>query len=194
MLPENFVRIANRALDDIVLEYKKDHHVLFSDETERRSQQYASVEGSWIPGRGRKDASILVAKIEALGRSHSIQKTGSLGIIAQDGIVLTPEFNQETGLDELVEKGISWASTFPGFCAKHETLFQSFENEGRLSTNEAIALQIYRSFCREIVRLRHNIEHAEQIFVLTRVSGTRSFSKCCGRGSESLGLRKTVPK
>jgi predicted transcriptional regulator len=135
---------------------------VFSNESERRSQHYASVQKKLTSWKKSQKCIYSGCENKSIRRSHSIQKAGSLSIIAQDGIVLTPEFNQEKGFDELVEKGISWASTFPGFCAKHETFFQSFENEKRLSTDEDTALQIYRSICREIVRLRHNIEHAEE--------------------------------
>jgi len=64
---------------------------------------------------------------------------------------------------ELVEKGLSQASVFPGFCKTHEKAFESFENSKELGSTEAISLQIYRSICREVVRLNHEIEYFRRL-------------------------------
>ncbi len=48
--------------------------------------------------------------------------------------------------------GVNKASTFPGYCEAHEKIFQQYENL-KLDEESFLALQVYRSICREIVHL-----------------------------------------
>jgi hypothetical protein len=58
--------------------------------------------------------------------------------------------------------GIGEASTFPGFCDVHESLFTEYEAAGAISSAKHIALQTFRSICREITKKRHQIESHER--------------------------------
>jgi hypothetical protein len=76
---------------------------------------------------------------------HSIKE------LAENGHVLTPIFNRKTGEMEMLSIGVNEASTFPGYCSEHESLFSEFENLKDFKTGEHMGLQLYRTVCREIV-------------------------------------------
>jgi hypothetical protein len=61
----------------------------------------------------------------------------------------------------MVRVGLNRASTFPGFCERHEQLFSEFEISGAVSTARHVALQAFRTLCREIVRVRLEIANLE---------------------------------
>lgn len=98
-------------------------------------------------------------KRNSIKRSHSIPKSKSLKIIAdENNEVLTPEFNeQDDTFDTCIMKpvNINKASIFPGFCTKHEDIFKSFEETGEITNEYEMKLQSYRDICREIA-LREN--------------------------------------
>src|SRR5579859_4755193 len=59
----------------------------------------------------------------SLPASHAIQRNGPLVCIAEKNHVLAPRFSpRERGLI-MARIGIGEASTFPGFCPRHERLF-----------------------------------------------------------------------
>jgi hypothetical protein len=150
-------------LDEILSEYGEDHHIIFDNDSERLSEHYRLVNEKLTSWNKQKKCIYRNCTNKSVRRSHSIQKSGPLTIIAKSSKVLTPEFNQKTGKIELVEKGLSRASVFPGFCKKHEALFNSFENSKNTASMESLPLQIYRSICREIVRLKHQIKFGEKL-------------------------------
>ncbi len=87
--------------------------------------------------------------------SHTIQKSGPLKTIAQNGEVYT----MRGSIDRIVEnkgklvptrKGISTVSTFPGFCGKHDNeLFEPIEN-GEFEINRSNCFLLhYRNVCSE---------------------------------------------
>lgn len=93
----------------------------------------------------------------SIKRSHSIAKSNSLKLIADEGHVLQPVLDVFGSNFKLTMEsiGINKASTFPGYCETHEKLFQQYENEN-LHEESFVPLQVYRAICREIVHL--NIE------------------------------------
>lgn len=153
----------DNALDEILSEYGKDHHIIFDNDSERRKELYCFVNAKLQSWKKSKKCIYRNCTNKSIKHSHSIQRAGPLKEIAKDSKVLTPKFNQETGMLELVEKGLSQASTFPGFCKKHEALFSLFENNTSITNDEAISLQIYRSICREVVWLKHEIMFGKKL-------------------------------
>ncbi|MCH8823254.1 MAG: hypothetical protein IH984_07060 [Planctomycetes bacterium] len=83
--------------------------------------------------------------------SHTLSRRGPLHAIAENGHVLTPRINIETGQYEMHKIGVGRASTFPGFCCNHEQLFGAFENRGQLAAPAHISMQTVRTIFREIV-------------------------------------------
>ena len=66
----------------------------------------------------------------SIKRSHSISKSNSLKLIADQGHVLQPVFdvfgsNFRLSMEAI---GVNKASTFPGYCEAHENIFQRYEN------------------------------------------------------------------
>jgi hypothetical protein len=160
-LKQEILDIINSAIDEITSEYEDNHHIIFDSESERRGIHYSGVNRRLKSWNRRKQCIYRGCTEKSIRRSHSIQKSGPLKEISKNSHVLTPAFNQNNGVIELVEIGLSQASVFPGFCDEHEKLFSSFENNKDTTSAEALTLQIYRTICREIVRLRHEIYNAE---------------------------------
>lgn len=98
----------------------------------------------------------------SIPRSHTLQKGGPLKCIAISGHVIAPELDFNTGEYRLGRIGLSEASTFPGFCPKHEMLFFEFENRGTLVSVRDAVLQMYRSVSRDAVRIRFDIAHHQR--------------------------------
>jgi hypothetical protein len=90
----------------------------------------------------------------AIQRSHTIQKAGPLSRIAENNVVLTPHFNAVTNKVRMRKITTAAASTFPGFCPRHEALFRDFESNRRLKKDIDFILQAYRATCRETVRMQ----------------------------------------
>ena len=146
------------AFDEIISEYETDHQIVFDDESERRKEHYLALASRFRSWNQQKRCIYRDCSNMSVKRSHTIQKSDALKSIAIASRVLTPKFNWETGEIELAEMGIKKASTFPGFCQVHESIFGEYERNKNISCEKGIIFQIYRSICREIVRIRHEIE------------------------------------
>ena len=89
-------------------------------------------------------------------QAHTVPKSGSLQRIARNGhvhsYILRPENVWKHGgipVPELL--GINQASTFPGFCSRHDnSIFQPLENEAFVGTPEQCFLIGYRAQAREL--------------------------------------------
>jgi hypothetical protein len=82
--------------------------------------------------------------------SHSIQRAGILKQISENGHVYCPEIDANKGL--IMRKvGINEASTFPGFCEKHEQYFAGIERNKTITDDDYIKWQVFRTICKEIV-------------------------------------------
>lgn len=86
----------------------------------------------------------------SIPRSHTIQKAGPLNFIAEDSHVVTPQIAKNAHGYSITRVGLNDASTFPGFCQKHEALFHEFETAGGIKTERDIMLQVFRTICREV--------------------------------------------
>ena len=96
-------------------------------------------------------------------RAHTIQRSGHLERIAEDGTVLQfqAELAPKQGLPKIAPAsvGIRKASTFTGFCGKHDAaLFRALDTIEFSATPKQSFLLLYRAFCRElyIVRAQQN--------------------------------------
>lgn len=95
----------------------------------------------------------------SIKRSHTIQRATSFKSISEKGHLLTPYLKEHPDKIEYSMKliGINEASTFPGFCNRHERIFESFEKDGRFKTDKDYGLQILRTICKEIVFNKHEL-------------------------------------
>ncbi|WP_424770136.1 hypothetical protein [Pontixanthobacter sp.] len=84
-------------------------------------------------------------------KAHTVQKQTGLNLIAEEGHVLSARNLKPNNRNEALERiGIQVASTFQGFCAKHDNeLFQPAETASVPSAEVAFLLT-YRALCYEI--------------------------------------------
>lgn len=91
-----------------------------------------------------------------ISRSHTIQRKGGLSTIAEAGHVLTPMREFRTDIESLASfeprrVGIGTASTFMGFCGKHDNeLFAPIEKRPMVIDQESAFLLSFRSVCYEL--------------------------------------------
>ncbi|HRA64925.1 MAG TPA: SEC-C domain-containing protein [Caldilinea sp.] len=89
-------------------------------------------------------------------KAHTIQRNGGLSLIARDGHIycFRPESHRLKGENKLLEPsliGLRSASTFTGFCNRHDNAtFAPIEREPFISTSEQTSLLGYRAICREL--------------------------------------------
>ena len=84
--------------------------------------------------------------------AHSIQRSGQLAHIAEDGHVyrVSVDLYKNNGRPKPRRVGVNRASTFAGFCKAHDNeLFTPIDNFPLRPDAEQVALYAYRSLCRE---------------------------------------------
>jgi len=91
----------------------------------------------------------------SIKRSHTLPRSGPLERIAENGHVITVEFDRARGSLAAAAVGVREASTFPGFCVTHEGMFRGFEQNKELRSPIDHVLQFFRIVCREI-RIRES--------------------------------------
>jgi len=88
--------------------------------------------------------------------AHTISKSGSLKQIAEDGHVMGSKVTlsaliENSGRLTLSKVGINKASTFTGFCARHDKqLFAPLEDHPVILSDQQLFLLAYRSISREL--------------------------------------------
>ena len=93
--------------------------------------------------------------VNQIARAHTISKSGSLELIARAGHVYSfvPSFENLTKNNGILVPelfGINRASTFTGFCARHDdTIFAPLEKVEFCGTHEQCFLLAYRALARE---------------------------------------------
>jgi len=147
----------NEAFDKAMEKFQNDPDVIYPTEKDRLKLKYSD-QGKLKEWKKNKNCIYDKCPNKSIAKSHTIQKSTSIKLISEDSHVLTPKFNDKTGVVELISQGIGEASTFPGFCEDHEKLFEEFENKKDLSTEDHFVLQLYRTICREVVIAEHNHE------------------------------------
>jgi hypothetical protein len=150
------------ALDEVVSAYENDHKVIFESESARLKGLYKSIANSTKKWRTPKLCAFQGCKEKSIARSHTIQKSGPLALISEDQHVLHPGLGSE-GEMQMQRIGLNNASVFPGFCKKHERLFEDFEQKKALTTPRDLILQTFRVVARELFRVNLEIEHLEFI-------------------------------
>jgi len=96
--------------------------------------------------------------------AHTIQRKGALEkIIDSDNHVCVLKTDKKNAANEesLKIETIGWkkASTFPGFCGKHDTmLFTKIETTPFTGTHEQCVIQSYRALCNELYKKRSLVD------------------------------------
>lgn len=103
-------------------------------------------------------------------KAHSIQENGELskliGIVDGKQQVLQFIENPETNSKDLKNIEITKASTFYGFCHKHDQIFEPIDKNSFTSNNQKLFLYSFRSFAFSY----HNVK-SHQDYVLNLVEG-----------------------
>ena len=141
-------------VDRILAQYKIDHRIIFQSDAERKKFHFGNVNDNLKQWKQSHRCVVPDCVRKSIVRSHTIPKGMLLDRIAETGHVLTPSFDQVQGKMRIKRIGTSDASTFPGFCEKHENLFATFENAKMVSSEREALLQAYRAACRELFRTR----------------------------------------
>jgi hypothetical protein len=112
--------------------------------------------------------------------AHSIQRSGALSLIAEDGEVFVPssshsDLKRNNGRFVFRRRPIRGVSTFRGFCKRHDNaIFQPIDDEVLIPTHEQALLYAYRSLGREIAAKRDALKNYEaQLDKPTLTSATR---------------------
>lgn len=106
---------------------------------------------------------------EKIAKAHTISKSASLKLIAENGQVMgtKPSLAQlikTNGVLSLTSVAIKRASTFTGFCTHHDkTLFSPIEDKPITLSDEQLFLLAYRSIARELYAKEGNSQTAETL-------------------------------
>lgn len=99
-------------------------------------------------------------------KAHSIQNKNSLSAISIDGHVYQVDMNKINQSHKFDYKlvGIKKASTFSGFCKKHDnSLFEQIDNHNLVPTHQQAFLYAYRSMTKELFTKYQAIERIQSI-------------------------------
>lgn len=152
----------NAAVDKALEDFQSNPDFIFENELERLKYQYSEPKElkNW---KKNQKCIVIGCEKKSIEKSHTIQKSGSIKELAENNHILTPNFNGKTGEMEMLSVGVNEASTFPGYCLEHESLFSEFENQKDYKTGEHMGLQLYRTVCREIVINEYQKKSLENI-------------------------------
>jgi hypothetical protein len=98
---------------------------------------------------------------QSIPASHTLQRNGPLAAIADKNHVLSPSFDLRRCAHVMGRIGIGRASTFPGFCSKHEAMFSELEARRSLTTDDDVKRQVFRTVCRELFEKRRDCHDLE---------------------------------
>lgn len=140
--------------------FRLDHRVVFGTDAERSKAFYAARKGRFNAWDRSGPCLFRGCTKPSISRSHTVQRSKVLARIAEKGHVLSPQVD-DNGEVVLTRIGIKQASTFPGFCEEHENLFAEFEMTGLITDARHLGLQMMRTVCREIFRVRLGIAQLE---------------------------------
>ncbi|MHA8018666.1 hypothetical protein ACX94F_01240 [Stenotrophomonas hibiscicola] len=162
------------AIDHATTRYANDRSSVFASSSDHASAYFGGMNEALRAWGRTKECMVPNCKERSIAKSHAVSKQMSLATIAEERHVLEPQLDKRSGALGLVQVGVGDASTFPGFCSKHEQLFVGFENSKEMTSPEHYGLQVYRSACRELFRTRWKVEYDTQMvdtFVKRRDEG-----------------------
>jgi len=151
--------------------FRNDFAVIYGTEQQRTKAHFDRFKQIWKGWDKPGQCMYRGCPNPTIRRSHAIQKSAHLELLAEDQHVLTPELNARGQL-EMRRIGVNLASTFPGFCEDHEQIFSEFEAAGAISSPRHFGLQAFRTLCREIFRKR--LEISDQESAIDQYRKTRS--------------------
>jgi hypothetical protein len=135
--------------------------------------------------------------------AHSIQRSGVLSLIAEDGKVFVPssshsDLKKNKGRIVFRCRPIRGVSTFRGFCKRHDNaIFRPIDDEVLVPTSEQAFLYAYRTLGREIAAKRDALQNYEtQLENPSLTSATRKLisgmALGTGHGLKNLMRQKEI--
>ena len=140
----------SQVLDELQVEVSDDHLPFLGSEGQRKGLLHKSLHDLGKAMRRPRKCIYPGCADQSIPRSHAIQKAGPLSFIAEDSHVVAPARTPDFYGYSIARVGLNDASTFPGFCQRHEAIFHEFETTGEIKTDRDIVLQVFRTICREI--------------------------------------------
>jgi hypothetical protein len=151
------------ATDGLLKEYMGNPHLVIPDVSTGLRRQFDSVEALARARKAQRQCMWPGCIETAIRGSHTIPRSAALRRVARSGHLITPILSQTTGRIVVRRIGTNEASVVPGFCKTHEAEFFEFESKGQIDTERALARQLFRSICREVVRLDIGVTHGERM-------------------------------
>jgi hypothetical protein len=144
------------------IKYKKCHEDRESQDSIPREEFY-KFNKSFHARKECLHPEALIDRCNKIIASHTISKSNSLKTISNDGHVLTffgtlGDLIKNGG--EVKEKriGVNTASTYYGFCEKHDAIFNEIDRSVLITTNRTLFLYLFRSVCKEFYAKKSAIE------------------------------------
>jgi hypothetical protein len=155
--------ILNQILDELMDEVSDNHLPFLGSEGQRKGIFHRSWHDLGKAMQRPRNCIYPGCADHSIPRSHTIQKSGPLSFIAEGSHVITPRFGSNPEGYSIARVGLNDASTFPGYCQKHEAVFHEFETSCEINTKRDIVLQVFRTICREIAVKQIQIAHIRKI-------------------------------
>ncbi len=152
-----------KALNDTFESYEENPNILFNNNSKLTYLRYKLIKEKLKIWKKSKKCIYPNCKNDSIKLSHTIPKSKILNTICENKHVYQPYFNAMAGKAEMKKVGINLASTFPGFCPKHENSFKALEDNIGIEHFNSFGLQIFRTICREIARKKAEIESLEMM-------------------------------
>ncbi len=156
------LNILNQALKELNAEVSDNHLPFLGSEGQRKRLLYRIWHDLGKAMRRPRTCIYPGCADQSAPRSHTIQKAGPLSFIAEGSHVVAPRFASNSEYS-IVRVGLNDASTFPGFCQRHESVFHEFEANGEIKSERDIFLQVFRTICREIAVKQIQIEQVVKV-------------------------------
>jgi len=151
-----------QALDDFGDSLREDHRPFLGSESSRTGLMFSNWEDLVKDLRKPQTCMFDGCRAKSIAMSHTLQRAGPLEFIAEDDHVLTPAFAPNKDGFYMRRAGINEASTFPGFCEKHESIFADFERAKDIRDDRDVTLQVFRTICRELTVKRIQLNGAQK--------------------------------
>jgi hypothetical protein len=151
---EGHARRVAQVFNGVVDQFQENQDIILPSESEVLRLRYRERDRKLHIWQASKKCIFKGCARQSVRKSHTIQQEGSLRAICEKGHILTPTFDPKKEGLKLSPIGVREASTFPGFCKEHESIFHEFESRHSLSEPRDFQLQIYRTICRELVLKR----------------------------------------
>ena len=168
--------------------FRADHKVVFGTEGDRLKGFFAARARRFKDWDRSGPCLFRGCSEPSIARSHALQRSHVLERIAEAGHVMTPQVD-DAGRVVMRKIGIGLASTFPGFCEQHEQLFAGFETGGVITDPRHLGLQMMRTVCREIARVRLAITHLGSVLNEYRAARRDYFAKALLGADGAAALR-----